>query len=308
MTLSRTPFALSFSLLLPLAAAGCSWKALSAKASKPLLADIVTSYRRESDLELVRTAAPGHLKMLDGLILGNPEDPELLETGCQLYAWYAFGILEDEMEIAPEGPAHEALKVRTKECYRRSREYGLRRLSLWKGSPERPPAQYFPSVDEVKTFAKSYGKGDVPALFWTSLSWMALTQLSLDEAQAISLFPSAGALAEVALALDPNYFYGGPHLLMGVYLGSRSKMLGGDLDRAMKEFDAADKIAGGRLLLVPLLKARYWAVSAQNRAQFESNLRRVAANDPSILPDERLSNELARRRANRYLAKADEWF
>lgn len=294
--------------LAALTAAGCSTRRLAVIASKPLFADVLTAYRSESDLELVKQAAPGHLKMLDGLLVASPDDPDLLTTACQLYTWYGFGILEDEMEEAPAGPEQERRKARVIEAYRRAREYGLKRLSLWKGGPDRPPQLSLPDAAEVTTYAKSFGQADVPALFWTSLAWMDSIQLQLSNPQAVSGLAAAKALSDAAFAADPTYYYGGPHLLLGVFWGARSKALGGDPDAAAKYFDTADQIAKNRLLLVPLLKARYWAVTAQNRQQFEFLLRRVIANDPSILPEERLANELAQRRAKRYLENADAWF
>jgi len=290
------------------AAAGCSTRKLAVMAGKALFADVLTSYRSESDVELVKQAAPGHLKMLDGMLIAQPEDPELLATACQLYTWWGFGILEDEMEAAAEGPARDAKRDRVLEAYRRAREYGLRRLSLWKGGPDRPPSASLPNADEVAVYAKSYGKDDVPALFWTALAWFDSIQLQLASPQAIAELPAAKALADAALAIDPTYYYGGPHLLLGVYYGGRSKALGGDPDAAAKHFEEADRIAQNRFLLIPLLQGRYWAVAVQDKARFEFLLKRVIGNHPSVLPEERLANELSQRRARRYLEQEDAWF
>ena len=74
------------------------------------------------------------------------------------------------------------------------------------------------------------------------------------------------------LELDEAYFYGLPHLLQAVHYGSFAAALGGDPAQAQYHFMRAYALSQGRLLLVPLLEAQYYAVQVQDRAVFTAAL------------------------------------
>ncbi len=79
-------------------------------------------------------------------------------------------------------------------------------------------------------------------------------------------------------------------------------MLGGDDGAA--SFARARQLAPGALL-IDVMYARGTAVARKDRALFESTLANVLAADLSRWPERRASNELARRKALRYLAIED---
>ena len=57
-----------------------------------------------------------------------------------------------------------------------------------------------------------------------------------------------------------------------------------------------------------MLYARRYAVAVQDRALFHKSLVEVLETDPAIWPDQRLANEIAHRKAKRYLKREKEWF
>ena len=54
--------------------------------------------------------------------------------------------------------------------------------------------------------------------------------------------------------------------------------------------------------------ARRYAVMVQDRELFRSTLVEVLQTPASIWPEQRLANEIAHRRARRYLKHEKEWF
>jgi len=54
--------------------------------------------------------------------------------------------------------------------------------------------------------------------------------------------------------------------------------------------------------------ARYYAVVTQDRALFESTLKEVLNTPANVYPEYRLANELAKRRAKRYLEHVEDYF
>jgi hypothetical protein len=87
-----------------------------------------------------------------------------------------------------------------------------------------------------------------------------------------------------------------------------SRALGGDPARAAAHFRRAAAVTRGRFLLVKVILARRYAVAVQDRALFHRALTEVLATDPAVWPAQRLANEIAHRRARRYLKQEKEWF
>jgi hypothetical protein len=70
-------------------------------------------------------------------------------------------------------------------------------------------------------------------------------------------------------------------------------------------FERARTLAGDGALMVDVMYARGTAVARKDRALFTSTLQRTLAADVTRWPERRLDNELARRKARRYLAAID---
>ena len=144
---------------------------------------------------------------------------------------------------------------------------------------------------------KGYGKGSVPLLFWTSFSWGGSINLNKDSPEAIIEFPKTEAMMQRVLDLDEYYFYGGPHLFFGVSFGSRPAMFGGNLEKSKEHFDKAINAYQRKFLMALVMYAQVYAVQAQDPQLFDSLLGEVVAADPAAMPEQRLANELAVRRA-----------
>ena len=64
----------------------------------------------------------------------------------------------------------------------------------------------------------------------------------------------------------------------------------------------------GKFLLIKVMMARSYAVTTQDRPLFEATLKAVLAAPSDLYPEQRLANEIAKRRAKRYLDHAEEYF
>jgi hypothetical protein len=84
--------------------------------------------------------------------------------------------------------------------------------------------------------------------------------------------------------------------------------VGGDPQKAGALFQEVIGQTKGRYLMAQVLYARYYATVTLDRALYEKTLKQVLATPASVWPEQRLANELARRRAARYLALADDLF
>ena len=97
--------------------------------------------------------------------------------------------------------------------------------------------------DPVAAVAKAR-KDDVPLLYWTAASWGAAIALGIDRPDLAVDFPTVRALADRALALDPEWSRGSIHELM-ITLDSLPEALGGNPARAREHFKKAVEIQKG---------------------------------------------------------------
>ena len=94
---------------------------------------------------------------------------------------------------------------------------------------------------------------------------------------------------------------------LGAVHASRPPMLGGDPNKAREYFERAADAQPG-YLMNKVMEAQYLAVQTQDRSRYKRLLGEVLAADADALPEQRLANELAKRRAALLLERIEEYF
>ena len=106
--------------------------------------------------------------------------------------------------------------------------------------------------------------------------------------------PLAGALVYRVLELDETYDRGAAHEFLISYEGSRP---GGSKEQARQHYYRALEISGGQRASAHLALAESVAVSEQNVAAFRELIGVALEVNPDKVPELRLINTIARRRA-----------
>ncbi len=286
-----------------LMATSCSMSRIAANQTATILVKAADTYDRESDLELAEQAIPGNLKMLEGLLEVTPDNADLLLLASRSFSSYAFGFIEERIEIASEqyDLAEKDRQVRRAvDFYERGRTYGLRLLSQ---SRKKFPEVIEQDLDLFSAELNRLKKKHVPALFWTAYAWGSIINLQQDRPARLAELPRVERMMKRVLELDESYFFGGAHLFYGAYYSGR-----GDPMKAKEHLERAVEISNGRYLMAKFLLAKYYAVSVQDRKLFEHTLRETLTAQPDLFPEQRLANELAKRRAERWLERVNEIF
>jgi tetratricopeptide (TPR) repeat protein len=291
MTRSRTAF-LFLNLLIGVLLTGCSMQRLAVRSTQGILERGLEVMYEEDDLPLAEQAVASNLKLIEALVRSDPNNKKLLLMASQGYSSYALGFVEDS---DPE---------RARKFYARGRDYGLRILLR----KEQFRKALNADLEQFKEALRVFSKNDVPALFWTANGWGNWINLGLSDPNALAQLPKVRLLMERVLQLDEGYFYGSAHLFFGSLYGGIPKMLGGDPAKSRRHFERCLEINKGRFLMTYVLYARYYAVQVQDRALFEKLLRRVLDATLDILPEQRLANAIAQRKAAALLAKVDDLF
>jgi hypothetical protein len=284
--------------------AGCSLKTMAVKTVANTLADTGDVFTRDDDPELIRDATPFALKLYESLLESVPTHVPLLIATCGSFTQYGYAFLEaeaDSLDASRRADA-SALRERALKHYLRGRGYCLRAADARFGKGTSAALLQDPAAAVAKA-----RKDDVPLLYWTAASWGAAISLGIDRPDLAVDFPTVRALADRALALDPQWNRGSIHELM-ITLDSLPEALGGNPARAREHFKTAVDIQKGLSPGPYVSLATGVAVPMQDRAEFERLLKEALAIDPEKDPSNRLVILVTQRRARVLLDRADEKF
>lgn len=250
------------------------------------------AFNEEEDLQLAHEALGSDLKLIEALIKGDPGNEELLLMASQGFSAYALAFVEDDSA------------ARARLLYRRGRDYGFRVLD----ENEAFRKGRHGTLQEFDAALKTFSVEDVPAIFWTAFGWAGYINLSRTDLEAVANLPRVNAMMEFVLQHDPSFYYAGAHLYLGTILGSTPAMMGGNPKLSKEHFEACLSITKGKFLLAYDYYAQTYAVQVQDRALFDSLLTKVEDASLDILPEARLPNAVAKRKAELLRARADDLF
>jgi hypothetical protein len=292
---------------------GCSMTQLAAGSTVGIIGQAMPAIERYRDPDLAEEGIPASIATMEGLLEIRPEDTELRGLIARANGLFGFGFLEDHMEQAlanDDDKAGEHYRVRAGLAYTRCRELALGNLTLWEkddGGAEGHIKQGLPAWTEyLKKFDDA--KKHVPTLFWGAYCWGRYVGVNRDDVNAIADLPYVNALADRVFALDHTYWGYAPHALRGGLLGTVPAQLGGKPEEAKKEFEAAIAGTQGKNLMYLVVEAQIVAVALQDRALYKRLLETTLAAPMDLDVNNRLANQLAKRRAERYLTQIDDLF
>jgi TRAP transporter T-component len=268
------------------------FQTIAVKSTTVILDNGMVAIFEEPDLQLADQAIASDLKLLEALHKSDPDDDHVLLLLTEGYTGYALGFAEDEN---PE---------RAKMFYRRARNYGLDVLRKNKNFDEAFSADPETFKQSVETFSDD----DVPIIFWTANAWGNLINLSIDQPDVLADLYKVNALMDFVLRHNEKYYFGSVHLYFGTILATTPKMLGGDPAKAKEQFERCIEIGGGKFLLPYVYYAKTYAVEMQNKELFESLLKTVDTTSVDVLPEQRLVNAIAKKKAKALLLKEPDLF
>ena len=281
---------LIITMLLMTFLSACSMDQMLVRASLPMIEGGITALNQETDLELAEASIPTNLELLEGMIIIDPGNVDLHNYAAQAYYGLGYGFNEDHR---PE---------RASSFYIRGRKHGVTSLS-YSGVNNLDG-----TAEALEAELEKLDKDDVPALFWTASNWAKWIDLNRDKPEGIAQLFRPTAMMRRVLELDENYYYGSAHMYFGVFYGGRSRMFGGDFDKARQHFDKAREATGGKLLVADLLQAQYLARQEFDQEDFHNRLTKIINAPKDLYPELALLNEIAKRKAKILLSKEEKWF
>jgi predicted anti-sigma-YlaC factor YlaD len=281
----------------------CSPHTIAMNRMADALSDTARSYSSDNDIDLVRTAAPSTLKLVEMMLDGAPEHQGLLLTACSGFTQYAYGFLQIDAEIAQprDGAEATALNERASRMYVRARGYCSRLLD----------ARHRGFSAELRKNAQSAlartDKADVPGLFWLAIAWGGEISQASNQLLRLPELLSVRAVLNRALALDEAWDQGALHEAM-ISLDGMPMLLGGSSARATKHFERAVELSKGQSAFAYVTMASSVSLPARDRGGFERHLKTALAIDVDRDASRRLVNLIAQRRAKFLLSRAGVLF
>ncbi len=283
---------ISFFLLIISSQSACLYsKKVRVGTAALLLEDVATAASKQSDLRIIREGMPAYLMLIDGMTEAWPDNEQLLIAAAQAYSSFASVFVADQD------------KEYTKLLYGKAKDYALRSL-VQRGfkDPRKSP------LDDFQKDVQASGKKDVPYIFWAATCWANWIILHLDSMEALAELPRVELMMRRTLELDEEFYYGGPHLFMGMWLASRPAIAGGDLQKAKGHFLRALDLGKGKFLMAYVYYADNYARRAMDKDLFVSTLKKVLDTPADIVPELTLVNTMAKKKAKELLTRVDEFF
>lgn len=242
------------------------------------------------DPQVVQSGLPAYLLLVDGLISQNPQQPDMLAAGAELFALYGSRFVDDAERSA-------AMTAKARDYGRRSICLAHRRACEWDDLP----------YDEFVAELETVGRRQVRYLYAYGVSWLSHLDATSTDWNAVGEVPWVQAAMERVAELDETYDNGGIHVYLGMLYSLRPPALGGRLDLARDHFDRSIEISEGRDLSAKVEYARRYARMVFDR-ELHDRLLTDVMEAPAEEPGRTLFNVLAKQDAIELLATSGDYF
>jgi hypothetical protein len=261
--------------------------------------DAASAFDTLTDLEVAKLGAGSSLVQLEGMQKLAPDNEDALFLLAQSWTGYASAFIEDVWEQAydrgdDDAEAYEA--NRAKEAYDRAVRFGT--LLLEQRQPGFVAAQK--NAETMKTYLARFGKEDAENLLWVGLAWLSRGGVAAERPEIVAELFVGVALLERSVELDDRLVYGTGLAALGAY---HARAPDAELPQAKALFEKALAQTSRKALTVQLMMAQNYACQTHDEPLYRSLLEEVLKAAPDVLPEQRLENTIARRKAQRYLGE-----
>jgi hypothetical protein len=252
----------------------------------------VLALYEESDLVLAETALASNIKLLEGMIKGDPDNGHLRLLTAQALAGYSLGFVEDQ-----DPPRAQSL-------YLRARDHAMHILR----ENDDFRTNENESLEMFGRAVSSLEADDIGPLFWAAFSWAGWINVSISNPQAFIDLPKVQVMMQRVMDLDETYFLGAPLLFFGSMWGLKPKMLGGDPEKAKEFFDRNLELTDRKFLLTYIYYAKFYAMKTLDEDLFDQLMKKVTETPANVLPEFQLLNVIAKDKAQRLISRRDDYF
>jgi len=252
--------------------------------------NLTAAVLNQNDPQLVRDGAPSYLLLLDSLLEGDPDNPDILSAAATLYATYGTVFAGD-----PDRAARLTDRART---------YSMRAIC----NAYDPACEWDGMLfEDFEATLSGLRDKHADVVFSHALASAAYIRAHSADYAAIALLPYAEALFERYLEINDGSDDATVYTYLGILNTLLPPALGGDPEKGRAHFERAIELSGGRDLSAKVEYANGYARLMYERELHDCLLNDVLAADPNV-PGATLTNVLAQELAQELLATADDYF
>ncbi|MEY2632999.1 MAG: hypothetical protein RIR00_1653, partial [Pseudomonadota bacterium] len=200
----------------------------------------------ETDLELLRDAAPFQLKLSEAVLRQNPAHGPLAESVAAGFTQYTYAFVAFEAERLESRDARAADRLRQRAARLYARAFRHARTALEQQQPGLFARLATPGAE------LALSPTQVGLAYWAAAAWVGWISLSKDEPEVVADLPAAARLLRLAWQVDPQW---GNGALTGLLASFEIARPGGDARQAAAWFDQALRQSDGQSVGAWLAKA-----------------------------------------------------
>jgi hypothetical protein len=302
---------LAFAAVLVASLPACDIGRITVGTTAHILVRAQPAINQESDYQLAHDAIPGTLKTIEGFWVVDPDNAELLGLLTEGYCQYGTAFIEDDWEVARFAKKLDEIEynnTRATHIFTRCLNYALRQLGTqWQ-------TDLFGAPDAVARLARDSEAGQRDALMWAALALGSIINHNLNRVEMLAYQPTVKLMLDRVVEIDKSHppsrpdYAALPHIAFGMLYSATGAQTGGKPAEARAEFEKALTLTGNRFLLARALMGYRLGLVNNDQKFFHDQLKQVLETAPSVWPEQRLANEVAHRRARRYLSHEKELF
>jgi hypothetical protein len=302
---------LAFAAVLVASLPACDIGRITVGTTAHILVRAQPALNQESDYQLAHDAIPATLKTIEGFWVVDPDNAELLGLLTEGYCQYGTAFIEDDWEVAKFAKKLddiESSNARATHIFTRCLNYALRQLGAqWQ-------TDLFGAPDAVSRLARDSEAGQRDALMWAALALGSIINHNLNRVEMLAYQPTVKLMLDRVLEIDKSHppsrrdYAALPHIAFAMLYSATGVQTGGKPAEARAEFEKALELTQNRFLLARTLMGYRLGLVNNNQKFFHDQLKQVLETAPSVWPEQRLANEVAHRRARRYLSHEKELF
>lgn len=255
-----------------------------------MMTSLSRSILNNNDLAMVESGAPAYLIMVDSLIDQEPDSPDMLSSGVQLYTAYSDVFVTD--------------RERKRKLADKAMDYALKAVCFAQSNACDLKQKCFKQFSAI---VNAMEKDDLPYLFTLGNAWASWIMAHKDDFNALADIARIEAIMNRVIELDETYKDGAAYLYLGTLATFLPPALGGKAEQGRQYFEKAISLSGGKNLMTKVVYAKLYAKMMFDRQLHDRLLNEVMETDPNI-DGYTLINTYARQQAGKLLDEADDYF
>ncbi|MBN1601161.1 MAG: hypothetical protein JW915_06105 [Chitinispirillaceae bacterium] len=261
------------------------------------------SFTSDDDPELIADALPFTIKLYESLIEKDSTNPALYLATSKLICLYSQYFISAPLDTISDPLQKKAIGKRAKKLFLRSREYALKSLDI-----KIPGIKKAILSESIDSSLKKITAADTTALFWTSVAWLGAIGADRSDFSLAMGIKKPLSIARKVIEINPTFYQGMAHELLGIVSVNIPKSLGGGLDTAAYYFQKALELCDSSRASAFVLYATNVAQKKNDRSHYIYLLQKASSISVESYPQLRLQNTLYQQKTRTLIANVNSVF